>query len=604
MSREIDRYNLLTASRVHLRQAGEGYLSHLHFAAAVGTLMIAAGFACLLHALIPGVFTDKASRAVERLQVALADRPSGENLLAGSDADGLLTLLALSLVAALVPWIANADIAVASTLSLVALGLPAAALRAAATEDLEPDDEDLLDWAKLWLPKGQQEQPRLQHVAIVGAGFSGTMVAIHLARHPAIKVTLIDRRDAPAHGLAYATSEPNHLLNVRAAKMSAYPDDPGHFARWLAARKLGGPFDFAPRRSYGAYLEEQLSGGRADAGARLAVLTGAVRDVAFEGERASVMLDDGRQIEADTVVLANGNLASPAIAALSGLPDKLYCNDPWRDGLADGLGANDQVVIVGSGLTMIDTVVTLVDAGFAGRIVAVSRRGLLPRVHAEYPPPPFAVRHGPYRHLSQFLRSVRRRAEKIGWRAAIDELRPVTPDMWQALGDEGRGRFLRHLRPWWDVHRHRMAPAIADRIQALQAAGRFRVVAGTIVDAAARTGQAELRVRLRGTTYCEQFEAARVINCTGADGDIGRTIDSLLRSLLARQAIRPDRQRLGLDTGDHGEVLGLDGRPTAGLYALGPIARGRVFEATAVPELRVQAAALAATIAARVSATR
>jgi uncharacterized NAD(P)/FAD-binding protein YdhS len=593
--------HVLAASRTHLRSTGETYLAHLRFAADVGTLMVAAGFACLVHALIPGLFTDKASCAVERLYAAFADRPSGGRLLAGSDADGLLTLLVLSLLTTLFPWIGRADPAVASTLSLLSLGLPAAALRAASRDETDEAEEEVPDWAKIWLPKSEA-RPGALHVAIVGGGFSGTMTAIHLARSPDVRVTLIDRGEAPARGLAYATGEANHLLNVRAAKMSAYPDDPDHFVRWLAARKLGGPFDFAQRRSYGAYLEEQLSAARVAAGTRLKVLNAQALDAELGEAGASIMLDNGLSVAADMVVLASGNAPPPPIAALADLPATIYPVDPWRTDIVDGLGADDDVLIAGTGLTMIDTVVALIDAGFAGKIIAVSRRGLLPRVHADYPPPPFRVQHGPYYRLSQMLCSVRCRAEAVGWRAAIDELRPDTPHLWRALSDEEQARFLRHLRPWWDVHRHRIAPAIADRIDALKAAGRFQVTAGAIVGAEANKGHATVCVRLRGTRYCQCIEVARIMNCAGSDGDLARTADPLLRSLTAKGLIRPDAQRLGIDIGDVGEAIGVDGRPAPGLYALGPIARGRTWEATAVPELRVQAVALAEAIAARASA--
>jgi len=589
---------LLGRGRAHLASVGETYAQHMHFALAVGCLLVMAGIACLAHALLPGLFQDKASKAVARLHAAFERRAEAEPaFIAQSDAGGLLILLLLSFAVALMPWLGGADVGISASMSLLALGVPVAALRGAATG--EDEDEEDLSSAPPALRAGAHARGRdmpAADIAIIGAGFSGTMLAAQLARAGGPRIALIECRDMPARGAAYATSHPNHLLNVRAARMSAWPDDPGHFARWLVERGLGGPYDFAPRRSYGVYLEEQLAAAKAAAGDRLSLITAEAVDVAGR----AVLLDDGRRISADTIVLALGNLPGTAAGALASLPPGLYWPDPWRGGLVDGLGAEDTILLLGTGLTMIDTAIALADAGFAGRIVAASRRGLLPRSHEESQPP--AVPHGyaPGLPLTRQLRAVRARAAAIGWRAAIDELRPSTNGLWQGASDEERARFLRHLRPWWDVHRHRVAPAIADRLRLLTVADRLIVRAGTLAGAEPRPeGGARVALRLRGSSYCDRFDVARIVDCTGPASDLTGT--RLLRNLVAKGLIRPDPQRLGLDTDAAGTALAADGSPSHGLYALGPLTRGRAFEMTAVPELRVQAAALARALEARLA---
>lgn len=567
---QTHRFALFGRSRAHLAAAGESYGRHLRFAGTVGTLLVLAGIACLLHALLPAVFKDHASRTIRRLHDALESRPAPLRL--GADAGGLLTLFALSIAAALLPWIGGTQPALAASLSFLALGFPMAALGAG--DDDEDDD--------LW---GDATEPRTE-IVIIGAGFSGTVLAVQLLRHEGVRVTLVDRRSEAARGLAYSTAQPNHLLNVRAARMSAFPDDPDHFVRWLRRRGLGGPADFVPRRSYGAYLEDMLAEARAQAGGRLKFVTAAAIDVETGGNRPRVQLDDGRALDADRVVLALGNQPPAPVLDGATLAPGFYANDPWATGLGEGLTEDDTVLLIGTGLTMIDAAVALVDDGFRGRIVAVSRRGLLPRGHAEGTAPPWRHVYPLHLPLSGLLREVRERAEGIGWRAAIDELRPVTGELWRGADDATRARFLRHLRPWWEVHRHRIAPAIADRIDVLKATGRFEAVASRIVGVTGTGPAVQVSLRLRGTAFPRTVKVARIVNCTGP-GPIAGAADPLLRRLLAKGAVHADRQGLGIAVDDLGEAA-------PGLSAIGPIARGRDWEMTAVPELRTAAAGLAA----------
>ena len=102
-------------------------------------------------------------------------------------------------------------------------------------------------------------------IAIVGGGASGALMAAHLLRgRPRnLAVTIIETRAELGRGLAYATDNPSHLLNVRAANMSAFADDPGHFARWLSTQRdapaaADPEFRFVSRGLYGRYLESLI----------------------------------------------------------------------------------------------------------------------------------------------------------------------------------------------------------------------------------------------------------------------------------------------------------------------------------------------------------
>lgn len=414
-------------------------------------------------------------------------------------------------------------------------------------------------------------------VAIVGGGASGTLLALHLARAGVGPIRLIERAPKPGRGVAYGTARPEHLLNVPARRMSARADDPEHFVRWFEAR--GGDAEaFAPRMLYGDYLAELLA-----AEPRVEVVRGEAVDVDVSG----VTLRDGR-IDADLVVLAPGNLAPAVPIDVSALGER-WVGDPWAGDFISGLGEEDGLLLIGTGLTAVDVALTLEARGFRGTILALSRRGLAPRVHG-LREPMVAPQEALPSHCVQLLRRVRQRSEEVGWRSAVHELRTVTQDIWKNAPDAERRRFLRHLRPWWDVHRHKIAPRIAETIDRMQAEGRLAFRAGRIVSAGA---DGEVRWRPRGSSEVQSFAAARVVNCTGPECDLARAGEPLLDALLAKGAIRADPLRIGLEVDESLRTVGADGRPSDRLYAIGPVTRSAFWESVAVPDIRVQAAQLA-----------
>lgn len=426
----------------------------------------------------------------------------------------------------------------------------------------------------------------IRHVAIIGAGFSGTLLAINLLRHDGPAATLIERGDAAGLGVAYGTRQSDHLLNVRAANMSAFPDRPDHFVRWLGPRDMGASgADFVPRALYGTYLRETLAAAQAAAPGRLTVVDGEA--IGIDG--ATVALRDGRQVAADAVVLAVGNLAPQVPPGLGGIANRpAYIGNPWAAGATAGLADDDTVLLIGTGLTMVDVALSLEAQGFGGRIVALSRRGLLPHRHAPATPPEPPLRERPRPPLSALVRSVRYRGAAICWRSAIDELRPFTQGIWAAADPVERRRFLRHLRPWWDIHRHRLAPTVADRIDAMVASGRLTLLAGRSCDAHAVEGGIAVEWRPRGEDARQRIVATRVISCIGPQGDVARTDDPLLSALVASGRIRPDSEHLGIDVEVTGRVLHADGDGDERLFAIGPMTRGAFWEIVAVPDLRRQ----------------
>jgi uncharacterized NAD(P)/FAD-binding protein YdhS len=448
--------------------------------------------------------------------------------------------------------------------------------------------------------------------AIIGAGFSGTLLALHLLRRapPGARIVLIERHRQFGRGQAYAEGNPSHLLNVPAGRMSAFHDQPGHFCEWLAGQdeaELGGaeatPSSFVPRRLFGAYVRDLLNDElkRRDPRDRLELVRGDACAVERDGERLTVRLDRDRSVPADRVVLAVGNFppAPPPVADASFYDSPLYRPDPWSPDAVAGLYPDCPVLLIGSGLTMVDQVISLLDQGHVGPIRALSRRGRLPLRHAtaHAPRPPHALPPLPGRlaDLMRMLRAEARREMADGgdWRPVLDALRPHTAGLWQAMGSSDRARFLRHLRPWWDIHRHRMAPEAADRVEAALASGQLTIHAGRIDSYAADGDEVEVLYRARGCGTPRTLRAARVVNCSGPGTDFERIQHPLVAQLLRDGAARPDPLRLGLDVREDCAVLDAQSRASERLFAIGPATKGAFWEMTAVPDLRRQAEQLA-----------
>lgn len=434
----------------------------------------------------------------------------------------------------------------------------------------------------------------IEHVAIIGAGFSGTLQAINLIRHEGPRATLIERAPVAGTGLAYGAAHPSHLLNVRAANMSAFPDDPAHLVRWLEARGVdNAAASFVPRRVYGEYLREMLEEALARYPDRLRLVHGEVADVTFDADGATLQLSDGT-LRADAAVLAVGNLPphDPPGLDPATLSAERYKGDPWDPSVPEGLSDDDTVLVIGTGLTMVDVALLLEARGFGGRIVAVSRRGLLPRPHG--PGQDWdKLRERPRTRASALVRTVRERAEQVGWRNAVDELRPFTQPMWANASEDERARFLRHLRPWWDVHRHRLAPEVHARLQALIDRGQLEVRAAKTLGFVEGPDGIAVTLRPRGQDAAETIRAQRIVNCTGPLGDLARSREPLLQRLAARGVIRPDPAHIGIDVDNQGQTIAADGRANANLYALGPMTRGAFWEIVAVPDIRTQTWAVA-----------
>ncbi len=450
------------------------------------------------------------------------------------------------------------------------------------------------------------DSTRQADLAIIGGGAAGTLVALNALRNATtgMQIALFEPASTLAQGIAYATPWPEHLLNVPAAKMSALPESPGDFLDYLlqADALPGVPREvladtFVPRRHYAAYLQHRLDDAQAASPAQLQVVQDAVVALHPGEPLCELRLADGDTWQARQVVLACGNsmrpLPAPGAEALP--PGRVV--DAWDYDGVRLLAGDDDLAIIGSGLSMADSVLALTAAGHRGRIHVLSRHALLPLPHAHgasagFDPQPLLAQ--PLRVRLRALRGHARDAEAQGvpWQAVMDRLRPLGQALWQGMDEADQGRFLRHVVRYWDVHRHRIAEGVHAQLETLEQSGQLQrhrarldalLVQGNTLQLhahSARGGLAPLSV-------------SAVINATGVETRALGMRNPLVQQLLADDHARPGPHGLGLDSDASGHLRTAQGEPHPNIQVIGSLRIGTLWESLAIPELRVQAQAAA-----------
>jgi uncharacterized NAD(P)/FAD-binding protein YdhS len=424
-------------------------------------------------------------------------------------------------------------------------------------------------------------------VGIVGGGAAGALVAINLLRNATKKTQVIVFEPSLeiGRGVPYGTADPAHLLNVRAANMSGFVDRPSHFAEWYASRKgisvaEAGPI-FAPRCEYGAYIGEILAEAVFNAPDRFRVVQERASSVEVS-EVLTIRTSSNTPVDVDELVLATGHLGPQSLPELANFEhNDRYVRNPWSSKDLDTLEPQDTILLLGTGLTMVDLVISLALRGHQGLIIARSRRGLLPRPHRVGHGMPLDLatlgdRH-PIKPIIQALRSA-----GDDWRLVMDGLRPHTQALWEKLSWEDRRRFIEKLRPFWDVHRHRIPESTHDLIGSLVELGRLDIGQGRIDSVTSTESGFNI------TTQGANFHVNRIINCTGPNLKVAKAKIPILESVVSQGLASYDPLGLGL-------IVDSDGRtaPQGHVWALGPLCRGSRWETTAIPEIRTQAARIA-----------
>lgn len=471
-------------------------------------------------------------------------------------------------------------------------------------------------------------------IAIIGGGFSGTLALANLVREAdrPLSIEIFDATGEVGQGVAYGTQDVEHLLNVRADRMGAFSGEPSGFWEWLQSDEGQAESQriwpqgkittdcFAPRKLYAAYLQSVFAVTLFEArekSIKIQVHHAQVLDAIPHMERLRLTVEsegNQRKLVFDAGVLATGNQRPRSFGFEAGLihgregyisdiwhpqPDALYPNQ------VSGLPADSEAVIIGTGLTTVDAVLTLRKRGYKGRITAISRNGWMPLPHATAKPYPAwewneTPEHAPKTALGLLirLRGEIRKANDEGydWRAVVDSIRPVTQQLWKRLNVRERRRFLRKLFTVWNIHRHRMAPELHALLAKEQAAGTLRILAGNLYYVGSDGDGLNVAYRLRGANKLESVQAKLVLNCTGPQYDIAKGASRLLANLRDRGIITagPLRTGIEIESGKRGWQQGsVKGLGAGMLYPIGTLLVGELFECTAVPELRDRAKQLA-----------
>ena len=450
----------------------------------------------------------------------------------------------------------------------------------------------------------------MKTICIIGGGFSGTITAIHLLqKSSAVSVKLINHNYPLVKGVAYSTLRREHLLNVPAGKMSAFAADPAHFSNWVLSKPEYSDFHspsiahaFLPRMIYGKYLDE-LSALHLK-NERLEIISSKAVDVKFSNGKYNVTTENGHSTESDFLVLATGNFqpAPPKLQNPAALSSDNYFSNPWTNNFLERLQPDDSVLLIGSGLTMVDYVLSMTAAGFKGKIYSVSPRGYLPEGHTEqvavYPDFLEEIKGKSLQHVfTSIIAHVQKAMEQnIPWQAVIDSVRPHAKTVWMGFSRKDKQQFISHVRHIWGVARHRLPVDAHKKIRELMQAGQLEVIGGRLQALSGMNNYFEAAIKLRKAQDVRTIHVSKIVNCTGPQINFNELNEPLVKSLLRQDLIAADELKMGIRALPSGNALNSKAEPVPRLYAVGSLLRGLMWETTAVPDLRVNAENVAAQI--------
>jgi uncharacterized NAD(P)/FAD-binding protein YdhS len=457
------------------------------------------------------------------------------------------------------------------------------------------------------------ETIRNADVLIIGGGLSGTMLAVQLLRLPGQRrILVIEPRAELGRGEAYSAVELGHTLNGNAARMSVDPDNADDLTQWLTDYIGAGGWPesaeqpvpvselFPPRGLFGVYAQQRLAEAKALSASTVEHVRGEVVDLQVSADSTLLTLDNGQQLRGARAVLATGMFPAARTPQTESSGLNAAAVDPWDVQAMTQIDPQAPVLIIGSGLTMVDAVVSLEQAGHRGPIEIFSRHGLLP--HARRQPPSwedFLAADHSLRSPLQLLREVRRQcrlalAQGIDWQAPLDTVRAHIGRLWSQASEREKRQFVRHVRPWWESHHHRSPPLSAQLVTRLREEGRLRIRAASFKGLEPGGEGVTIRLRARGEQAIRQVSGAALINSSGIEYDWRRVARPLPRQLLERGLIQPGPLALGIAADASGAVLDAEGNVSQRLFAMGPPLRGMWWESTAVTDVAIQAKALAA----------
>lgn len=445
----------------------------------------------------------------------------------------------------------------------------------------------------------------MKNITIIGAGLSGTLLAMNLLKRKGndkVHVRLIDRNSIDSLGPAYSTNE-DHLLNVPAEIMGAFSDRPDHFLNWSNERNIKAQKgDYLPRRLYREYISEmfrQALGSKKD-NLSFERIKGEAVNLEIKEGKPVVYMEDGREINSDKVVLALGNSLprNPELKNRAFINDKRYIRNPWDSKTLKSLLPGNTIFFIGTGQTTVDIAASLYRKKHKGHMISISRKGLFPLVQKKVDPyPSFYDELMDLTDISSVLRVVRRHikiAEKKGIdpRAVIDSLRPHTKNIWMSLPAGEKRRFLRHVFRYWEIIRSRIPPESDEIMSKMRSTGQLEVLTGRIADIVPSEDKIEVKYREKGSIEEKTVSADQVINCIGPCQDYELIDNTFIRNLISSGLIQCDPAHLGINALPEGQVITDDGTPSDIIFTIGLPLKGVVWESLAAPEIRLEAEVL------------
>ena len=462
----------------------------------------------------------------------------------------------------------------------------------------------------------------MEKIAIIGGGFSGTMTGVHLIRNARapLEIKLINETDVLNTGIAYNPYSKKALLNVVSSRMSAFASDPDHFLNWVMQQDHFRDKDrtliansFLPRYLYGEYLQDIWKDALKQAEGKkiqVDVISSSVKDLTLLKDSIDIELKDKSRLSTKYAIIASGNHlpGNPNIKGSFFTSSANYFQNPWDIRSVSGINSKEPVLIIGNGLTMVDTVIGLLENGFQGPIVSISPNGfnILPHRHNGLSYTKLVEEIGDKTSLFELVKLFNKHMKLIreyGLSAEplIDSLRSLTQTIWKRLTMAEKRIFMSRLRHLWGVARHRIPLHIHDKLQQLRIEGRLHIVSGKLIDIIGNDDNIIALFYDKKQKQSVQLAVSRVINCTGPETDLLKLDDNYLKNALLKGIICQDELKLGINADpDTFEALNPAGKVQSGLYIMGSNLKGLLWESTAVSELRVQAEKIAGDISGKI----
>lgn len=453
----------------------------------------------------------------------------------------------------------------------------------------------------------------MKTIAIIGGGFSGTLTAIELLKKSKqVAVKLINCDQPLTKGVAFSTTDTEHLLNVPAGRMSAFEDEPDHFINWIKDQKEFVAYvkksmqgEFLPRFIYGQYLtalfQPYLSNDQ------LEIIKLKATGIKKNKDNFTLTFNDNSSLDADSIVLAMGNFAPapPKINNPTFYSSSSYYNNPWNQSYLENCNLSKNILLIGTGLTMVDCILSLKRIGFAGHIYITSPRGYTPVSHAKTVPYPDYYQELENTSLADIFKTVRKHikiaeTKDISWHSVTDALRPHVQKLWIGFSQKEKQQFISHIRHIWGVARHRLPQYTFKELQKLKEKGQLEIIGGRIKTIDEKDDDITVTIQLRKNKSTKELHVSRTVNCTGPQINYPELNDELVRSLLSSGLIAPSPLKMGIRALSNGSVLKNEEEISANMYAIGSLLRGVLWETTAVPELREQAENIAKQIIASI----